>query len=54
MGSSRKIQKRDLQNQFVLDALVTLTGQNYDFDEVAWRSWHAAQNKAAKANPRRD
>jgi hypothetical protein len=54
MGSTRKIQKRDLQNQNVLDALVNLTNQNYDFDEVAWRSWHAAQNKAAKANPRRD
>jgi hypothetical protein len=54
MGSSTRVYKRDLQNQAVLDALVTLAGQNFDFDEVAWRTWYAAQNKAAKANPRRD
>jgi hypothetical protein len=54
MGSTPRKLTRDMQNQFVLDALVNLTGQNFDFDEVAWRTWHAAQNKAAKANSRRD
>lgn len=54
MGSSTRVIKRDLQNQAVLDALVNLAGQNFDFDEVAWRTWYAAQNKAANANSRRD
>jgi hypothetical protein len=54
MGSSTRIIKRDMQNQAVLDALVNLTGLSLDFDEVAWRNWYAAQNKAAKVNPRRD
>ncbi len=54
MGSSTRVVKQEMQNQGVLDALVNLTGQNFDFDEVAWRNWYAAQNKAAKVNSRRD
>ncbi|MCC7086932.1 MAG: HEAT repeat domain-containing protein [Pirellulales bacterium] len=54
MGSSARIVRRDIQNQQVLDALVALTRQNFEFDEVAWRTWQAAQNKAAKVNARRD
>jgi len=40
---------RYLQNQGVLDALVAITGQNFGFDDVAWRSWYA--NRKAKGLP---
>lgn len=34
-------------NQAVLDALVTITGQNFNFDQQAWHFWFAAQKKPA-------
>ena len=42
-------------NQAVLDALVALTGQNFNFDQQAWKYWYAAQKKPAEAfDPRRN
>ena len=32
-------------NQAVLDALVAITGQNFDFDQQSWRHWFASQKK---------
>lgn len=29
-----------VQNRYVLEALVELTGQNFDFDQRAWRRWY--------------
>lgn len=29
-----------VQNQFVLEALIELTGQNFEFDQRAWRRWY--------------
>ena len=48
-----KVVKYQLQNQAVLDALVTITGQNFSFDQRAWRTWYATQNKAQPLDARR-
>jgi hypothetical protein len=42
--------KRDLNNQQVLDALASLTGVNFGFDEKAWRNWYNSQKKSAGAS----
>jgi hypothetical protein len=46
MGKKPTHVYRDLQNQSVLDALVALTGRNFNFDKQAWKYWYAAQKKA--------
>ena len=38
-----------MSNQCVLDALVALTGQNFGFDQDAWKNWFRAQRKAPEA-----
>jgi hypothetical protein len=38
-----------MQNQQVLDALVKLTGANFNFDQRAWRYWHAQEKIAAES-----
>ena len=35
--------RRTFSNQAVLDALVALTGQNFNFDKEAWKYWYAGQ-----------
>jgi hypothetical protein len=47
------IQKR-MANQSVLNALVTITKMNFNFDVVAWKAWFAAQRKPATLDARRD
>ena len=37
--------RQPISNQAVLDALVALTGQNFNFDKQAWKYWYAAQKK---------
>jgi hypothetical protein len=55
VGSSTRIIKRQIANQAVLDALVSLTGGvNFNFDVQAWRYWYAAQKKSQKIKTRRD
>ncbi|MGA2256667.1 MAG: hypothetical protein ABSG53_18620 [Thermoguttaceae bacterium] len=49
MNQKPKIITRYLQNQGVLDALVAITGQNFGYDDRAWRSWYASQK--AKGAP---
>lgn len=46
------VQIRD-QNQDVLGALIQLTGQNFDFDVIAWKSWFANQKKPETLDARR-
>ena len=48
-GGGPTIIYRTIPNQAVLDALVALTGQNFNFDKQAWKNWHAAQRKAPEA-----
>ena len=54
-GGGTKIIPQTMQNQSVLDALVALTGCNFNFDKQAWKHWYAAQKKAPDAiDARRD
>jgi len=34
-----------LQNRYVLEALVELTGQNFDYDQRAWRRWYNLEKR---------
>lgn len=37
--------RQPMTNQAVLDALIILTGKNFNFDERAWKYWHTSQKK---------
>ncbi len=54
VGGSTKIISRQIANQGVLDALVVLTGQNFSFDQRAWKYWHSTQKKRAHLDARRN
>jgi hypothetical protein len=55
MGGGPQYIHRDIHNQSVLDALVALTGRNFNFDKAAWKAWYASQRKAPdKLDARRD
>jgi hypothetical protein len=54
-GGGPKIVTQDEQNIAVRQALVKLSGgQNFDFDEVAWRHWYVDMLSHQHANSRRD
>jgi HEAT repeat protein len=53
MGSGPKRQKIRVQNQRVLEALVRLTGENFDWNAQAWRAWLANRQSPAEFDPRR-
>jgi hypothetical protein len=55
MGNGPRFIYRNIPNQAVLDALVALTGRNFNFDKEAWKSWYAAQKKSPdRIDARRD
>jgi hypothetical protein len=55
VGNKPKYVRRMIPNQSVLDALVALTGKNFNFDQQAWKYWHAGQKKSPdKLDARRD
>lgn len=41
-------------NEDVLQALTLITGQNYDYNMLAWKSWYTSQKRTQSLNPRRD
>jgi hypothetical protein len=47
--------EKDEENPAVLDALTSLTGENFGYDEPAWRKWYNAQQnlKRAQTPPRK-
>ncbi len=54
-GNGPKIIQRDRQNLGVLRALTKLSGgQNFDYDELAWRHWFVDLQMKQHANARRD
>lgn len=53
-GSSEKIVDAQIQNRAVLDALVQLTGQNFEYNIGAWKDWYAAQKRGNLEDARRD
>jgi hypothetical protein len=46
---------QSVRNRAVLDALIALSGSaNFEYDQVQWRGWLAAQAKATAVDVRRD
>ena len=54
MGSKTKLVKIEVANPDVLDALVSLTGQNFNYDVATWKKWLAAQRSPSSLDARRD
>jgi hypothetical protein len=55
LGGRPKVIHKQLSNQSVLDALIAVTGRNFNFDKQAWKHWYAAQRKpAGPVDTRRD
>lgn len=54
LGGGAKRKKVRLQNQQVLEALVTITGVNFDWNGDAWRAWLASRETPPDFDPRRD
>jgi hypothetical protein len=48
-GQGPQIVIRHIRNQHVLDALVRLTGTNFDFDKNRWQYWIAQEQRASEA-----
>jgi hypothetical protein len=53
MGGGPKRQKSRVQNQRVLEALVKITGENFDWNTAAWRAWQANRQVPNDFDPRR-
>ncbi|HVT29822.1 MAG TPA: hypothetical protein VHE81_17520 [Lacipirellulaceae bacterium] len=54
-GSGPQYVVQSLRNRAVLDALVKLSdGSNFEYDQIQWRRWLAAQSKATPVDIRRD
>lgn len=53
MGSGKKRVKVTVRNDRVLEALVALTGANFEWDARAWRAWLANQKAPPDYDPRR-
>jgi len=53
MGGGPKRQKTRVQNQRVLEALVKITGENFDWNTNAWRAWLANRQSPPDFDPRR-
>jgi hypothetical protein len=52
-GGGPKRQKVVMQNQRVLEALVRITGENFDWNTDAWRAWLANRQMPPDFDPRR-
>ena len=53
-GGGTQVVTQIVSNQKVLDALVTLTGENFQFNVNQWKFWLASQKSPASAAARRD
>jgi HEAT repeat protein len=54
-GGGPQFVMQSVRNRAVLDALISLSGNaNFEYDQVQWRGWLAAQAKAAAIDVRRD
>ncbi|QDU87078.1 hypothetical protein Pla175_04330 [Pirellulimonas nuda] len=52
-GGPKRLEKQ-LKNPAVLRALSKITGENFGYDEVAWRRWLASRAKTEQVDLRRD
>lgn len=48
----RVVVQKEHQNQSVLSSLMLLTGQNFGYDEGAWRNWHRSRQNGSPATSR--
>jgi hypothetical protein len=53
-GGAPKVVDMPVKVQPVLDALVAITGQNYNFEPKTWKIWYQSQKKADTLDARRD
>ena len=53
VGGSAKMIREHVMNQDVLDALVAISGANFQFDIKAWKYWYATQQKQPALDARR-
>jgi hypothetical protein len=53
-GGGSKVVDMPVKVQPALDALVAITGQNYDFQPKVWKTWYQSQKKADTLDARRD
>jgi hypothetical protein len=53
-SSGPQVVKLEYKNVDVLQALVNITSQNYDYDKDTWKVWYASQRKSIGLNARRD
>jgi HEAT repeat protein len=54
VGGGAKVINETAMNEEVRNALVELTGVNFNFDVDGWKAWHAVQRQDAAINVRRD
>ncbi len=54
VGGGPKIVTRRQRNRDVLDALVRLTRENFEYDAKRWKNWFALQKRAKTVDTRRD
>lgn len=53
MGSGPKRRKQRVRNERVLEALVAITGANFEWNTAAWRAWLAGRQSPPDFDPRR-
>jgi HEAT repeat protein len=53
VGQSTTYVAEQVRNAAVRDALIKLTGMNYDFDVATWKAWLASRRKAQSLDARR-
>ena len=54
VGRQTRIIEHRIANREVLDALVSLTGENFQYDVAAWRAWYASRRKHPAIDARRN
>lgn len=54
LGGNRQTKKITLRNSAVHEALVAITGVDFQWDVKAWRAWLAGRDLPADFDPRRD
>jgi len=53
VGGGTKRVKTTVRNESVLEALVTITGANFEWNTAAWRAWLASRESPPDYDPRR-
>ncbi len=53
-GGGPTVMIQTMQNPAVLDALIGLTNQNFDYDQRQWKHWLASRKRTESINARRD